>query len=100
MFRGSGKHVACSYSCFAYVSYIELYEEPTSEGAKLIGIRLIARDGTVVASVGYVGSHFSMLTNDAKNFNDAQKIMLGERTNAPPISKLITINEFERIVGV
>lgn len=94
-FRGIGPHVACSYSCYNHIAYIELYEEPTKDGRKLNGVRIMARDGSVVTSLGSFEPNISLMTSAIEN----NRVIADEESKTSVVN-LVTINEFERIVGV
>jgi len=94
LFRGLGPHVACSYSCYNHIAYIELYEEPTKDGRKLTGVRIMARDGSVVTSIGSFEPNISLLTSAI----ESNKVI--DEESKISVVNLVTINEFERIVGV
>ena len=52
LFRGS-KHVVCSYTCYACIGTIEIYEEKRVEGYLCIGLKFLRRDGKSLVDVGY-----------------------------------------------
>jgi hypothetical protein len=51
LFRG-GPHIACSYSCYAGIKSIRIFEKKEKEGNLLVGLVFTGRNDEIICDIG------------------------------------------------